>query len=114
MSEQQSIGRVSTAERREKEKIDIEKAGRGVTVTDDDEASDVFASFVEGEAGHDIKLRTMSWQKTAVLLFGKPPLCLSSSTSVSLKKCENDAGEYVWHVASSRLLSRCPLTRMSY
>jgi len=31
------------------------------------------------EAGHDIKLRTMSWKKTAALLFGDQ-VCMSNST----------------------------------
>ena len=36
-----------------------------------DQNSDVFVALVEAERGHDIKLRTLSWQKTAVLLFAE-------------------------------------------
>lgn len=36
-----------------------------------DGSSDVFVALVEAERGHDIKLRTMSWQQTAVLLFAE-------------------------------------------
>ena len=32
---------------------------------------DVFAALAEEEKGHDIKYRTLSWQKAAFLLFGE-------------------------------------------
>ncbi|UZJ51565.1 hypothetical protein CBS101457_000885 [Exobasidium rhododendri] len=44
-----------------------------VTVREVDEQ---FAALVAEEDDHDIKLRTMSWQKTAVLLFGDQ-VCLA-------------------------------------
>jgi hypothetical protein len=98
MAEQQTLRRASTAEHPEKAKVDIEKLSQGLTVTDDDEASEVFASLVDGEAGHDIKLRTMSWQKTAVLLFGKPRFGLNrvDGSPCLVVKCTVGAGEYVW------------------
>ena len=37
-----------------------------------DQNSDVFVALVEAERGHDIKLRTLSWQKTAVLHGRRP------------------------------------------
>ena len=36
-----------------------------------DQHSDVFVALVEAERGRDIKLRTLSWQKCAVLLFAE-------------------------------------------
>jgi hypothetical protein len=87
MSQDLGPRRSTTSEQKEKEKLDIEKQGRGVTVTDDDEASEVFASFVEGEAGHDIKLRTMTWQKTAVLLFGQPSRSLQIALTPRFRSC---------------------------
>lgn len=44
-----------------------------VTVREVDEQ---FEALVAEERDHDIKLRTMSWQKTAVLLFGEQ-VCLA-------------------------------------
>jgi len=45
-------------------KNDLEGVGK-------DAQADVWASLVEEEANNDIKFRTMSWQKTALLLFGE-------------------------------------------
>lgn len=36
-----------------------------------DSTTEVWASLVAEEANNDIKFRTMSWQKTALLLFGE-------------------------------------------
>jgi len=36
-----------------------------------DASSDVFAALAAEEAGHDIKFRTLTWQKATLLLFGE-------------------------------------------
>lgn len=68
----------SAGSRESIEKRDIEKSGGGRV---EDASSDIFAAMVEAEGAHDIKLRTMSWQKTAVLLFGEY-VCLAIMAQV--------------------------------
>jgi hypothetical protein len=59
----------------DEKKRDLEGVGVGLgelNYGDDGSSVDViaFEKLKAEEAGHDIKLRTMSWKKTAALLFG--------------------------------------------
>lgn len=48
----------------------IEKKNR-LEIYSDDAASDPFIALAQEEESHEIKYRTLSWQKAAVLLFGE-------------------------------------------
>lgn len=48
----------------------VEKKDRSEIYSEDD-ASDPFLVLAQEEESHDIKYRTLSWQKAAVLLFGE-------------------------------------------
>ncbi|TXT12949.1 hypothetical protein VHUM_01350 [Vanrija humicola] len=46
-------------------------AEKGAAASDASETTSVFAALVAEEDGHDIKYRTLSWQKATLLLFGE-------------------------------------------
>jgi hypothetical protein len=66
-----------TEEERELQKK--ERAAEGSS----DASSDVFAALAAEDAEHDIKFRTLTWQKATLLLFGEY-VCLAI---LALRKC---------------------------
>jgi hypothetical protein len=55
---------------------------------------EIFEKLKAEEANHDIKLRTMSWQKTAALLFGDQVCELLGFVNVNVRSRNYGSGGY--------------------